>query len=319
MAARHNGLAAAALLALACSAAARAHDFMALDELVGAFGWDFEATPVRVEPVREGLYALFGVGGNIGALLGPDGVLLVDDQFPQFMPKIDAALAELGHDRIDYAINTHWHFDHADGNLALGPRGTTLVAQSNSRRMLLEDQEVNLVSMQYRQPAYPSAALPAVTYDEAMQLHFNGETIELMHFGPAHTTGDSAVFFRNHNVVHTGDTFISGGYPFIDADNGGDLDDLIHFSRSVLALCDEDTVVIPGHGELSDAAGLRDWIAMLETVRGRLQTLIDEGASLDDVLAAAPTADYDETLGEPTLFVNRAYTTLTRGTRGADG
>ena len=138
-------------------------------------------------------------------------------------------------------------------------------------------------------------------------------------FGPAHTTGDSAVFFRNHNAVHTGDTFISGGYPFVDADNGGDLDGLIHFSKSVLALCDEDTVVIPGHGELSDAAGLRAWIAMLETVRGRIQALIDEGASLDDVVAAAPTADYDEALGDPTIFVNRAYTTLTRGTTGADG
>ena len=296
---------------LLVGAGARAHDGMNLDELAEAFGWDFETAVIKAQKVAEGTYVLFGVGGNIGVSIGSDGTLLVDDQFPQMMPKIKSALKNLGGEGVDFAVNTHWHFDHAEGNLTLGPEGTWIVAQENSREMMTADHVINLVLMQYEQKAYPEDALPVITYGDRMQFHFNDQTIELLHFGPAHTTGDTAVIFRGANAVHLGDVF-NRGYPFIDADNGGDLSGMIAFCERVLAAIDESTVVIPGHGEISDYEGLRDYIDMLRTVRERITKLLDDGADLAAVAVAKPTADFDETYGDPTNFVDRAFTSLAR-------
>jgi len=207
---------------------------LTLDELATAFGWDFESAEVTVQTLGDDFYVLFGVGGNIAVSIGDDGTLLVDDQFPQMLDRIDDALAALGSDGIDFAINTHWHFDHAEGNVALGPRGTWLVSQANSRAMMTDPHVVNLVSVQYLQEPYPLEARPVITYDDRMRFHFNGDTVDLMHFGPAHTTGDTAVIFRNRNAVHLGDVFNNSGYPFIDADNGGSIDGVIRFCASVL-------------------------------------------------------------------------------------
>ena len=291
---------------------AHADNLLDRDEIAAAFGWDFETAEIQAEEVRDGLYVLFGLGGNIAASIGEDGVLIVDDQFPQIMPKIEAKIAELGGGAIDFAINTHWHFDHADGNLALGPKGVWLVSQANSRAMMTGDHIIDLVAMQYRQQAYPENARPAITYDDEMQFHFNGERIDLLHFGPAHTTGDTVVIFRGANAVHFGDVFNNTGYPFIDAGNGGDLDGMIEFCKAALAEIDENTVVIPGHGALSNYQGLVDYIDMLQTVRDRIVNLIAEGADLEAVIAAKPTADLDERYGDPTLMVNRSYTSLMR-------
>ena len=291
---------------------AQAHDLMTLDELMGAFGWDFETAEIKAEQHGDGLYVLFGLGGNIAVSIGEDGVLIVDDQFPQLVPKIEAKIAELGGGAVDFAINTHWHFDHAQGNLTLGPQGSWLVAQANSRRMMADDHIINLVAMQYKQQAYPENARPAITFDDTMQLHFNGEQIDLLHFGPAHTTGDAAVIFRGRNAVHFGDVFNNAGYPFIDVDNGGDLDGMIRFCASVQAEIDEDTTVIPGHGPVTDYQALTDYIHMLNTVRAAIMDLMAEGADLEAVLAAKPTAPFDEAFGDPSGFVNRAYTSLVR-------
>ena len=291
---------------------AHADNLLSLDEMAAAFGWDFDAAEIQAEEIRDGLHVLFGLGGNVAASIGDDGVLIVDDQFPQIIPKIEAKIAELGGGAIDFAINTHWHFDHAEGNLALGPKGVWLVSQANSRAMMADDHLIDLVSMQYRQQAYPENAKPDITYDDEMQFHFNGERIDLMHFGPAHTTGDTAVIFRGANAVHFGDVFNNTGYPFIDAGNGGDLNGMIEFCRAVLAEIDENTVVIPGHGALTDYGSLVDYIDMLETVRDRIAKLIAEGADLEAVVAAKPTADLDERYGDPTIMVNRSYTSLAR-------
>ena len=291
---------------------AQAYDLMTLDELMGAFGWDFDSAEITAEQHGEGLYVLFGLGGNIAVSIGEDGVLIVDDQFPQLVPKIEAKISELGGGAVDFVINTHWHFDHAEGNLALGPQGSWLVAQANSRRMMADAHIINLVAMQYEQQAYPEDARPAITFDETMQFHFNGEQIDLVHFGPAHTTGDAAVIFRGRNAVHMGDVFNNAGYPFIDADNGGDLDGMIHFCESVLAEVDEDTTVIPGHGPVTDHQALVDYIDMLKTVRAAIMDLMAEGADLEAVLEAKPTAPFDEAFGDPFGFVNRAYTSLQR-------
>ncbi len=285
-----------------------------LDDFLASFkplGWNIGKTQIISKKVGDNLHVLFGTGGNIAVSIGDDGVLIVDDQFPALMPKIKSAIGKLGGKGIDFAINTHWHFDHAEGNIALGPEGTWLVSQANSREMMKQDHIINLVVSSYEQKAYPESAWPDITYDKTMQFHFNGERIDLMHFGAAHTTGDTAVIFRGHNAVHMGDVYNNSGYPFIDAGNGGKFDGLIKFCSKTLKQIDENTVVIPGHGAVSDYQGLADYIEMLTIIRKRMMALIDNGASLEDVYAAKVTKEWDKKQGNPTGFINRAYMSLT--------
>jgi len=269
-------------------------------------------TPITSQQLRDDLHVLFGVGGNILAAIGDQGVLLVDDQFPEMVPKYRATLRELGGGEIDFVVNTHWHFDHADGNKVLGPAGTWLVSQSNSRRMLTVPNIINLVVSTREQPAFTGAALPVITFDDRMQFHFNGQQIDLLHFGPAHTTGDAAVVFRGSNVAHLGDVFNNAGYPFIDADNGGDLDGMILFCEAVLAEIDSDTIVVPGHGAVAGYADLEAYIVMLRTIRERIAALIAAGATLEEVIAANPTAEWDDRRTNSLRMVDRAYASLSR-------
>ena len=309
---------AAVLVWLTVSGAA--DDAMSLDELLERFGWRFDTVEVTTEQVGDGLHVLFGLGGNVAVSIGTDGVLIVDDQFPEMVPKIRAAIEALGGEtgaggEIDYVINTHWHFDHAHGNLALGPGGTRILAHANARDDMARGGLINLVIAKYRQEPYPEEALPTITYTGAMRLHFNGERIDLIHAGPAHTTGDTAVIFRGQNAVHFGDVFVTTGYPFVDVDSGGDIDGMIAFCRTVLDELPEDAVVIPGHGRITDRAAVEAYVAMLETVRSRVADLIDEGKTRDEVIAARVTADYDETYGLESAslgFVDRVYTSLTK-------
>lgn len=269
-------------------------------------------TPITSQHIAGVLHALRGVGGNVAASIGEQGVLIVDDQFPGMVPKIEAEIRTLGGGSIDFAINTHWHYDHADGNQTLGPAGTWILAHEHSRDMMTRNNVINLVSQQRDQPAYPAAALPVATFGDRMSFHFNGERIDLLHFGPAHTAGDTAVIFRGSNAVHLGDVFNNAGYPFVDADNGGSLTGIIEFCQAVLDEIDERTVVIPGHGPVTDHADLADYTAMLRTIRDRIAALIAGGATLEQVIAAQPTRDWDEAQGNPANFLNRSYTSLTR-------
>ncbi len=273
------------------------------------------ATPITTLELAEDFHVLFGVGGNILVSIGDNGVLIVDDQFPQMVPKFKATIGQLGGGAIDFAINTHWHFDHADGNQVLGPEGTWLVAHEASRQMMTKNNVINLVSARRDQPAYPETALPVLTYDDRMRFHFNGERIDLVHFGPAHTTGDTAVIFRGHRAVHMGDVFNNAGYPFIDADNGGSLNGVIEFCTKVLAEIDSSYTVVPGHGPVADAQALADYVAMLTTIRDRMSALINSGATLEQVVAAQPTSEWDERKGSPASFLDRAYLSLTRERR----
>ncbi len=286
-------------------------DPMDLDTLMRAFGWPFEKMQVTTEKLTDDFYVLFGAGGNIGVSIGDDGVFIVDDQFPQMMPKIKKAISDVGGTDINFAVTTHWHFDHAEGNLVLGPEGTWLVAHENSREMMKVDRVINLVTVSYLQEAYPESAWPDITYDDDMQFHVNGQTINLWHFGPAHTTGDTAVYFEGTNAVHLGDVFNNSGYPFIDADSGGSLEGMITFCSETLKRINKDTKVIPGHGPVTDYQALADYIDMLSTVRDRMVDLIRDGATLNEVIAANPTAEFDAKMGDNTNFVNRAYKSLT--------
>lgn len=282
-----------------------------LDELMALFGWDFAEMEVTTQKITDDLYVLFGAGGNIAVSVGDDGVFIVDDQFPQIMPKIKKAIGDIGGGDIDFAVTTHWHFDHAEGNLTLGPEGTWLVAQENSREMMKGDHIINLVGLSYNQKAYPESAWPDITYKDSMTFHLNGQQVDLFHFGPAHTTGDTAVIFRGSNAVHLGDVYNNAGYPFIDAGNGGTIDGVIHFCTETLKRINKDTVVIPGHGPVADYQALADYIDMLTVIRDRIMKLIEDGATLEEVHAAKPTAEYDEAMGDNARLIDRAYMSLT--------
>jgi len=299
------------LTLLGSSVGTHAHEYLSFDELNSAFGWSFDGTDVRSEEVAPGIHVLFGVGGNVLVSIGEQGVLMVDSQFEQMIPKLEAAVRDLGGDGIDFIINTHWHFDHADGNPALGRGGSWIVAQSNSRRMMAGEHPIDLVNLAYLQPPYPPEAMPVISFDDHMQFHLNGATIDLLHFGPAHTTGDTAVLFREANLVHMGDVF-NASYPFIDAGNGGDIEGMIRFCKKVLKRLDKDSTVIPGHGPVMGYEDFADYIDMLETIASRIDAMIDAGMSLEDVLAADPTAGFDERYGDPGRLINRAYMSLSR-------
>jgi cyclase len=305
------GLTTTVLIGAATTAAAQEFSQEAERErIVAAFGWDFAAAEVTTQQINDKLYVLFGIGGNVLVSRGEDGVLLVDDQFPQMAPKLQGAIGAVGGGTPDFIINTHWHFDHADGNLAFGPQGSWLISQANSREKMLGTHVIDLVTLQYTQGPYPRQALPVIAFERNMQLHFNGERIDLLHFGPAHTTGDTAVVFRGSNVLHMGDVFNNAGYPFVDTGNGGSLDGLIAFCRAVLGEIDSSTVIVPGHGPVTSYDNMQSYVAMLQVVRDRISGLIADGADLEAVMAAKPTEGFDEKYGDPAMFINRAYFSL---------
>ena len=290
---------------------------MLLATLAGASAsaQNFADARIETQQLGNGLHVLFGVGegviaGNMLVSIGPSGVFIVDDQFPEMVPKFRQTIRELGGGDIDFVVNTHWHFDHADGNKVLGPDGAAIAAHDNSRRMLMQDNRINLVNQVIEQPMFEERARPSLSYGNTMSFHFNGERIDLEHFGPAHTMGDSAVFFRDSNVVHLGDVFNNSGYPFIDADNGGSLSGIIDFCSAVLEQIPRTAIVVPGHGPVSDYEGLSRYIVMLSEIRDRLSALISSGATLEQVMAAEITAEWNETHGNPTMLLNRAYASM---------
>ena len=291
---------------------------LTLEQLLVQFNWNFDEAEITTQQVGEGLYVLFGMGGNIAVSVGEQGVLVVDDMFPELIPKVEAAIQAIGGQGIDFAINTHWHFDHAEGNLALGPGGTWIAAHQNSAEMMAKENILNMVITKYRQPPYPPAARPSIVYDDRMRFHFNGEEIDLVHAGPAHTAGDTAVIFKGHNAVHFGDVFNNTGYPFIDVDSGGSINGMIAFCQAILDEIGPDAIVIPGHGEVTDSATLQAYIDMLTTVRDRVATQMAEGKSLMAVVASNVATDLEDRYGPVTAslgFVDRVYTSLSRETQ----
>ena len=278
--------------------------------VLDAFGWDFSKAKITTEKISENIHVLFGYGGNILVSTGEDGVLLVDDQFPQLKYKIMSSIRKLGGRSIDYIINTHWHFDHAEGNNAFGPDGAKIVSHENSRHMMLNPEPINLSFIIYPQQPYPLNAVPQITFKDNMKLHLNGDQIELYHFGNAHTTGDAAIYLRDSNVLHMGDVFNMSGPPFIDADNGGSLDGIIRFCKEILKVVNDETIVVPGHGPISTTEDLQIYIDMLIVVRDRIQSQINEGKTLEQILASDPTKEWRDIYGEGPFIqglVDRAY------------
>ena len=290
------------------------NDILSTDEAVEQLLGSPDEAKIRIQKITDNLYLFFGLGGNIAVSIGDDGVLIVDDQIPSLIPKIKDAIKKIGGGDLVYTINTHWHFDHAEGNLALDPNITKIISQSNARDYMSRGGLIDMVSSRINQEPYPDYALPVITYENGMTLYFNDEEIEIVHFGPAHTSGDSAVIFHNQNAIHYGDVFVTEGYPFIDVSSGGSIDGIINFLSKSLEKLKPGAIILPGHGEIANIQDVKDMISMLEIVRDRISKMIDEGKSLQEVIDAKPTKDFDEKypdwLGN---FVNRAYASLKEG------
>ena len=225
---------------------------------------------IRTEKVAGSVHALFGAGGNIGVSAGPDGVLIVDDQFAPLADKIRAALKPLSPGQLRFVLNTHFHFDHTHANPVFG-REATIVAHANVRRRL--STETTVIGEKYR--PLPKEGLPVITYDTVVSFHFNGEEIRVVHFPAGHTDGDSVVYFTGSNVIHMGDDFFAARFPFVDLDNGGSVGGLTRNVAEIISKAPADVKIIPGHGPLSSLADLRSYHSMLvettEVVRGRMK------------------------------------------------
>jgi len=256
-----------------------------------------EQTPIKFKTTRlaDNLCWLHGAGGNILACCGDRGVLLVDSEYKQLTEKLIAAVGESCEGPIRLVFNTHAHFDHVGGNEALAKNGSLMLAHENVRKRMSTEQ--HLAHIDHAQPPYPADALPIATYTDTMKLYWGEEEIEIVHVEAAHTDGDSIVYFRNANVLHTGDTCFAGMYPYIDVRAGGSIDGMIQAIDRVLAMANPQTRIIPGHGPLSTPADLGEYRKMLATSRDRVQALIREGKSREEILADRPTSDLDDRWG----------------------
>ena len=255
---------------------------------------DMSAVQIRTVEIRPGVAVLFGNGGNIGVSHGTDGTILVDDQFAPLTTKIQAAVAGLGATPTKFLINTHWHFDHAGGNENFGKAGALIVAHDNVRLRLAEGGTV----AGNPSPPAPPEALPVVTYDDGVTFHVNGDEIDVKFLGGGHTDGDSVIYWRKANVLHTGDMYIStGGLPFVDVSSGGNVEHLLNSLDQMIAMIDDKTVVIPGHGELATRSDMIAFRTMVATAVERVKALKDAGRTLDQAKAAKPLAGLASTEG----------------------
>jgi len=244
--------------------------------------------------IAPGIYMLTGRGGNIGLTVGPDGAAIIDDQFADMVPKIRAAVALLSEKPVKFVINTHLHGDHTGGNDAFGAAGAVIIAQDNVRKLLLSPAANPTTNV--APPARAREALPVVTFADSATLHFNDDDLEFTHLPAAHTETDIVVRFRKANVLHMGDCF-TGGFPFVDGRNGGTLDGYIKAQETVLAMVDDDTKIIRGHGPLGNKAELQAYHDMLVVVRDRIAKLVNGGKTQDAVVEARPTKEYEGKYG----------------------
>lgn len=241
---------------------------------------DFSKVEVKASPVAGKVYMLQGAGGNIGVSAGPDGILIVDDQFAPLADKIRAALKGIHDGKLKFILNTHWHGDHTGGNEVFGPEAP-IVAQTNVRKRLAAGQSIRGDEVA---PA-PAKALPVITFDESLSIHFNGEEIKALHFPHGHTDGDSIILFTGSNVVHMGDDFFVGRFPFVDLESGGSVEGLIDNIGKVIAMIPKDAKIIPGHGALSTIEDLKAYHGMLVETTGIVRERMKAGKSKEQIVA----------------------------------
>lgn len=263
---------------------------------------DFSTVEIKVHPVSGNVYYLEGSGGNVGVSIGDDGVIMVDDQFAPLTDKLVAAIRTLSQQPIRFVINTHIHPDHTGGNENLGKMGIPIVAHDNVAVRLAQ-------GVNGGPPAAPDAR-PAVTYADSVTLHLNGDTVRVVKVPAAHTDGDSIIHFVGANVIHAGDVFRTTGYPGVDAGNGGTVQGTLETLQILIDLAGPQTKIVPGHGVVSDRAALIEFRDMVAEVRQRISALIRQGMTLEQVVAAKPTADLDARWGSFERFLPGFYDAL---------
>lgn len=258
---------------------------------------DLSRVEIKTTRLSETTYLMEGAGGNMGLSIGEDAVFVIDDQYAPLTDKINAAIAKITAKPVKFIVNTHWHGDHTGGNENFGKAGALLVAHENVRKRMSSEQFIEF--MRTSVPPAPKAALPVVTFANAIAFHLNGDEVRVIHVPRAHTDGDAVVHFVNSDVIHLGDVYWNGLYPFIDTSNGGTVDGMIAACDQVLGIATEKTKLIAGHGPgLSDKAGLQAYRDMLATVSGRIKKMIAEGRKLEDITAANVSAEFDGQWGK---------------------
>ena len=270
------------------------------------------AAPVQSARLTDTLTMLSGPGGNIVVLTGSDGKFVVDTFVQGAWEKLKSALDALGPAPIKAAIDTHWHFDHADNNAAFRAAGAAVIAHENTKTRMAQRHDIKALGLVF--PASPPEALPTKTFSATHTIDANGEQIALAYVPPAHTDTDISIRFTKANVLHLGDLFFNGMYPFIDTSTGGNIGGMIAAADVCLALADAGTKIVPGHGPLADRAALTAYRDMMATVRDRVAKLKVAGRTLDETIAAKPTADLDSVWGKgfltPEMFVSIVYSTI---------
>jgi glyoxylase-like metal-dependent hydrolase (beta-lactamase superfamily II) len=278
--------------------------------IVELIKYEAAKTPIAIHRLRGNVAVLEGSGGNVAVLTGSDGKLVVDAGIAVSRPQMETALAALGPEPITHLINTHWHFDHANGNEWLHELGPEIIAHENTRKHLAATQRVADWSYDFR--PLSESALPAVLFADKKTMKLSGQTIDMAYYGAAHTDSDISVSFADLDILHTGDTFWNGIYPFIDYSTGGSIDGSIRAAETNLGITTDRTIIIPGHGQpVSNRAQLKDFRDMLVAIRGNVGALKKQGQSFEAIIAAKPTAAFDDKWGRfvigPDLFTRLVY------------
>ncbi len=262
--------------------------------------------------LASGLYMLEGVGGfaggNLGLSVGEDGVILIDDSMPPLTNNMKAAIAALTDQKVDFVINTHIHGDHTGGNVAMTQAGATIVAHDNIRRRMLEEG----VSTGAGTVKAPKGALPVLTFSDAITFHLNGHEARVFHAKNAHTDGDAIIHFPGADVIHTGDIFFNGMFPFIDLNSGGSVEGFIAAQEEILSLAGEKTKIIPGHGPLAQKSDLQTAVNMLKDCNKKVTALVAQGKSEEEVIASNPLAEYHDKWNWAFITTERMTRTLYR-------
>jgi cyclase len=250
---------------------------------------DWSKVQMKATKVNGNVYMLEGAGGNIGVSVGDDGILIVDDQFAPLADKIRAALKGLADRKLRFILNTHWHGDHTGGNVAFGPEAT-IIAHDNVRKRLATEQKSEVFKS--TTPPSPKEALPVITFNQSLSVHFNGEEIRAIHFPQGHTDGDSVVFFTTSNVVHLGDDFFAGRFPFVDLESGGTVEGLTRNIGDIITKIPEGAKLIPGHGPISTIDDLKNYHRMLEQTTAIVRERMAAGKTVDQIKSEGLPAEW---------------------------
>ena len=288
--------------------------FVVLVSVGGLYAQDQAGVQVTAEKLGNRLYMLQDSGGmgNTTVLTGDDGVLMIDTKVTASIDKLLARISELSKEPIRFVLITHWHFDHVGGNEKLAATGATIIAHENVRKQMGTAHDMKILNTKV--PPSPDIALPLATYTKEMQFHMNGEDIKVFYPGPGHTDGDSVIYFSHANVMVMGDLYFEGIYPYIGIYSGGSINAMITAIQQILPMINEQTLVVPGHGPLSNKAQLEEYLSMLTAIRDNVSRLVQEGKTKEEAVAAKPTHAFDKKWGKgflaPDQFAELVYIDL---------